>query len=280
MDCQIWNSLISGLSISSEWLASLAGTCYPTLQQSPSLCSRFVQRSRFSTGNSTRSDQQTCLFLEFHMMTGTITWSGSFPPNGDQGLKIGCAGQYVAVLGESGTVYIWRSGNFCDTCTLRHHEAVTAMCFNKGGSKLITYGLRTSKLWSIPSGQLVSCTSNPVGSKAMTITFAENDKKVLIGSDDWVIRYLHVDDFDAGWQVLDPNLLRETAQIEGAFVNSPICVAFNGDATQVGVSYRGFPLSVWALNEARCIGRCRRVKGPRTDGVNPSTGWFGVDRFT
>ncbi|KAL1988851.1 hypothetical protein VTN96DRAFT_7735 [Rasamsonia emersonii] len=201
-------------------------------------------------------------------------------PNGDQGWKIECAGQYVAVLGSSGTVYIWRSDNFSDACTLCHHEAVTAMCFNKGGSKLITYGLRSTKLWSIPSGQLLSCTSNPVGSRAMTITFSENDKKVLIGSNDRVIRYLLVDDFDAGWYVLNPNLLRETAQIEGAFVNSPVCIAFNGDASQVGVSYRGYPLSVWALNEARCIGRCRRVKGPRIDGVNASSGWFAVDRFT
>jgi WD40 repeat protein len=59
-----------------------------------------------------------------------------------------------------------------------------------------------------------------------------------------------------------------------------MCIAFNGDSTQVGVSYRGFPLSVWEVNEARCIGRCRRAKEPRSGLSRPSTSWFAVDRFT
>jgi WD40 repeat protein len=201
-------------------------------------------------------------------------------PGGDQAWNIACAGPYIAVLGAFGTIFLWNSYNFTEICALRHNEPVTAMGFNKNGSKLVTYGLQSTKLWSIPSGQVLASTPNPAQTKAMAIVFAENDTKALIGSDDKVVRYIRIDDFGAGWQVLNAALLREVPRIEGTVVNSPMCIAFNGDATQVGVSYRGFPLSVWEINEARCIGRCRRAKEPRSDLSRPSTGWFAVDRFT
>ena len=200
-------------------------------------------------------------------------------PGGDQAWEIACAGHQIAILGSAGTISVWDSDNFTEVCTLGHHEPVTAICFNSKGNKFVTYGLRSTKLWSIPSGQLLASTSNPAHSKAMAIVFAENDAKILTGSDDKMIRYLHSGDFKSGWHVLNDALLREIPQIEGTVVNSPMCIAFNGDATQVGVSYRGFPLSVWELNEARCIGRCRRAKQLRNDQGRPSTSWFAVDRF-
>jgi WD40 repeat protein/pimeloyl-ACP methyl ester carboxylesterase len=201
-------------------------------------------------------------------------------PNGDQAWNVTCAAQNLAVLGSTGTVYLWNSSNFTETCTLRHQEPVTAFCLNNKGNKLVTYGLRNTKFWSVPSGQLLSCTPNPADSKAMSIIFAENDAKVLTGSDDRVIRYLNTKDLEAGWQIVNGSLLKESSQVEGTFVNSPICMAFNGDGTQIGVSYRGFPLSVWALNEGHCVGRCKRAKAFRNDHAPPSTSWFAVDRFT
>jgi WD40 repeat protein len=201
-------------------------------------------------------------------------------PAGDQGLKIVCVGQYIAVLCSSGTVHVWSSYNLSETCLLRHGEAVTAMCLNKSGRELVTYGLKSSKLWSISSGALLFSSSNPIGSRAIAITFSEDNKMILTGSTDGVIRYLRVEDVGAGWHVLSPELLRETSQIEGGFVNSPLCIAFNADATQVGVSYRGFPLSVWALDDPKCIGRCRRNTRLQVEDVYPSSGWFAVDRFT
>jgi hypothetical protein len=73
-------------------------------------------------------------------------------PGGDQAWTIACAGRYIAVLGASGTIFLWNSYNFTEICALQHNEPVTAMGFNKNGNKLITYGLRSTKLWCIPSG--------------------------------------------------------------------------------------------------------------------------------
>jgi WD40 repeat protein/pimeloyl-ACP methyl ester carboxylesterase len=201
-------------------------------------------------------------------------------PNADQAWNVTSAAESIAVLGSIGTIYIWNSSNFTETCTLRHQEPVTAFCLNKKGNKLVTYGMHNTKFWSIPSGRLLSCTPNPAGSKAMSIIFTENDTKVVMGSKDSVIWYLHTKDLETGWQIVNPNLLKESSQIEGTIVSSPICMAFNGTGTQIGVSYRGFPLSVWALNEGYCIGRCKRAKAFRNDHGRPSTSWFAVDRFT
>lgn len=201
-------------------------------------------------------------------------------PNGDQAWNIACAADILAVLGSSGTVYIWNASNFSEICKVRHQERVTSFCMNSKGNICVTYGLRSTKTWSIPSARLLSCSPNPADTKAKSMTFADNDTKVLMGSDDRAVRCLQIKEPEAGWQVVDASLLKETSQLEGSFINSPMCMAFNGDGTQVGVSYRGFPLSVWALKGGYCIGRCKRAKAFRNDQARPSASWFGVDRFT
>ena len=201
-------------------------------------------------------------------------------PNGDQAWNIACAANLLAVLGSSGSVYIWDASNFAEICTLRHKEPVTCFCLNSKGSICVTYGLRSTKVWSIPSARMLSCTPNQADSRAMSMTFADNDAKVLMGSNDREIRYLQAKNPESRWQVVDASLLKETSQLDGTFINSPMCIAFNGDGTQVGVSYRGFPLSVWALEGGYCIGRCKRAKAFRNDHARPSASWFGVDRFT
>ena len=201
-------------------------------------------------------------------------------PHGDQAWNVTCAAAFLAVLGASGTVYVWNASNFSEVCSVRHMEPVTAFCLNRKGSRCVTYGLRSTKIWSIPSGQLLSCTHNPADSKAISMTFADNDAKVLMGSDDRGIRYLRISEPGSGWLSVDPRLLKESPQHEGLFVNSPTCIAFNGDSTLVGVSYRGFPLSVWALEGGYCIGKCKRAKALRNNDPRPSATWFAVDQFT
>jgi WD40 repeat protein len=201
-------------------------------------------------------------------------------PHGDQAWNIACAGRKVAILGSSGSIYIWDSVNFAEICTLQHNEPVTAFCLNSKATAVATYGLRHTKIWSVPSGQLQSSTPNPEYVKAMTIRFAENDTEVFAASDDRVIRFLRTEDLKTGWQVADSNLLKETSRIEGTVINSPVCMAFNGDGSQVGVSYRGFPLSVWELKGGYCIGRCKRVKSSKSIDAGPSASWSAVNRFT
>ena len=199
--------------------------------------------------------------------------------NGAKAWKIMCAGRHFAVLSSTGTVYLWDSFNFEETCTLRHAEYITTMCFNGRRDRFISCGLRTTKVWAIPSGQLLISIHNPADSKALTIAFAENDTKILIGSDDKVMRYFNVRDTNEAWQILNATL-KETTQIDGGFITSPSCMAFNADATQIAVAYRGYPLSVWSTNEPLLIGRCKRVIEHRPNHGRPSVSWMAVDRVT
>ena len=200
--------------------------------------------------------------------------------NGAKAWKVTCAGRYFAVLSSTGTVHVWNSFNFEETCTLRHAEYITTMCFNSRCDRFVSYGLRTTKVWAIPSGQLVTSIPNPANSKALTIAFVENDTRILVGSDDRLIRSLCVTDADGAWEVLNTALLKETTQIEGGYITSPSCMAFNADATQIAVAYRGYPLSVWSTHEPLLIGRCKRVFEHRANHGRPSVSWMAVDRVT
>lgn len=201
--------------------------------------------------------------------------------------KISCAGKYLAVLalGIPGATYIWDTTNFARVCVVEHGEAVVAIVLNARGDTLATYGLKTTKMWSIPSATLLRSTPNPRYVKAKALVFADGDRKLLFGGDDNVVRSISVEDFN-GWQIPLPHLLKETVRIEGAIINSPMCIAFNGGNNLVGVSYRGAPLSVWSLLDGRCMNRCYRSKSFQDDrrqssnASSSSTTWWGVDRFT
>ncbi|KAI1123686.1 hypothetical protein F5Y10DRAFT_251265 [Nemania abortiva] len=200
-------------------------------------------------------------------------------PGEVQAWRIACAGKNLAVLGSNGSVYIWDSSNFTEISAIHHGEPVTAFALNSHGGRLCTYGLRSTKLWSTLSGEILSSTPNPPMIKAVDIAFADNDQKLLMGGDDNIIRHMGCDKIQQGWQVLNHDLLREIAQMDGAIVNSPMRLAFNWDRTQVGVSYRGAPLAVWDLRDGRCINRCRRAN-MRIDQRRPVSNWFAVNRFT
>jgi WD40 repeat protein len=201
-------------------------------------------------------------------------------PGEAQAWKIACAGNHLAVLASTGVVYIWDSSNFTEISQVSHGEPVTSMALNENGQKLATYGLRTSKVWSVIGGKLLISAQNPPNTKAMIINFAENDQRLLIGGDDNIIRLIRCDNMDGGWQVLNAALLKETGRTDGAIVSSPMCVSFSGDNALVGVSYRGAPLSVWRLADGRCLNRCKRLKDFHGDQHRAPSNWFAVDRFT
>ncbi|KAJ4405278.1 hypothetical protein N0V82_010350 [Gnomoniopsis sp. IMI 355080] len=242
---------------------------------------------------------QSAMYRTFHdaaastlrvLGTEKASWNDSLArlslPGTSQGYKISCEGKHVAVLalGRPGATYVWDSTNFTHVCVVEHGEACLAMTLNSKGNELVTYGLKTTKIWSIPSAELLFSISNPRYMKAKAITFADGGKRLWLGGDDNVIRCISRDELDLGWKTPHPNLLNDTARVEGAIINSPMCVAFNGNNTQVGVSYRGAPLSVWSLVDGRCINRCNRAKDFQNERKRSSAAgsspWFAVDRFT
>ncbi|RFU78968.1 wd40 repeat-containing [Trichoderma arundinaceum] len=202
------------------------------------------------------------------------------PPGDVQAWKIAFTGNYLAVLASTGVVHIWDSSNFTELGKVSHGEPVTAMVLSSSGLKVATYGLKTTKLWSVDGGNLLPSTVNPPYARAIANHFAESDRKLLIGGNDNIVRHISCDNFERGWQILNPALLNEAGTVYGVIFNSPICLSVNGDGSLVGASYRGAPLSVWRLADARCLNRCRRAKTFQSKYGQNSANWFAVDKFT
>ncbi|KAK3934344.1 hypothetical protein QBC46DRAFT_427728 [Diplogelasinospora grovesii] len=275
---------LSDLALLEDWiidLVKLVGKFGPTLVIEPGLIYDIIPA--FCPAKSAMYRQHYDLDSAGIKILGAgddVGWSDNLGrlvlPGAAQAWELACTGNHLAVLASTGVVHIWDSSNFTEIGTISHGEPVTAMALNDNGSKLATYGLKSCKTWSVSGGKLLSSTVNPPNTKAMAITFAENDQKLLVGGDDNVIRHIWCHDFDRGWQILNQSLLKKT----GAIVNSPMCLAFTADSTYVGVSYRGAPLSIWRLSDGRCVNRCKRAKNFRSDQRRSSANWFAVDRFT
>ncbi|GJN69743.1 hypothetical protein PLICBS_003795 [Purpureocillium lilacinum] len=198
---------------------------------------------------------------------------------GAQAWDLCCAARTVAVLASTNVVHIWDSTNFAEVGRVMHGEAITAMTLTDNGSKLATYGLKTTKLWTLPAGTLLASAASPAYSKATAMAFSVDNSRLLCGSDDNAIRMIDCNNFGKGWDFLNPDLLKETSQADGP-LNSPMCLAFSPDGEHVGASYRGAPLSVWRLSDGRCLNKCHRASADGRPQRRPSTNWFAVDRFT
>ena len=182
---------------------------------------------------------------------------------------------YLAVSTSQRIIVIWDSISLQEILHLPHQEPITSMCFSNAGDLFVSCGLYNIKVWKVTSGQLLYTVPNPSGSRASTITFARDDSVLLMGSDDRRVLQLPLHATSGGWQVLDSRILSEDSSFPGAYHNSPSCMAFNSNATQIAVGFRGFPLSVWAIDSPRLINRCMRDKG---HGRKQSNSWTEVTR--
>jgi WD40 repeat protein len=184
-----------------------------------------------------------------------------------QGVKIKCLDNYFAILVTDGTVILYHSITCEESRRFPHGERVLAMQFNNAGDKLVTNGFRTTRVWSVSSARQLHCISNPSGTKALAVTFATNDTAILTCSEDRAIRqWSLLSSLDAWEEILGDDAFGSHHH------NSPKCVAFNHEGTQVALAYRGFPLSVWGIDYPGIIGTCER---PGNVGHDL---WTGVDR--
>lgn len=105
--------------------------------------------------------------------------------------------------------------------------------------------------------------------RALDVTFSTEYAFLLTGLNNLSVQKLVLSTISEGWQTLDPRLLREDFVHEATNRNAPCCIAYNYNATQIAVAYRGFPLSVWSIEKPRLINRCKRIKAedPATHGL-------------
>lgn len=196
----------------------------------------------------------------------------------EQAEKILCAGPYFAVVSLVGVIYVWGSSSFEKLSILPHAESITSACFSAKCDKILTCGLRTTKLWALPSGHLLASFENPTDTKLLAVIFTDDDTRILSAADDKIIRRLLPNTTSKGWEQVSSALAAEQFQIEGGFLNIPTVMSFSPDAAQVAIAYRGYPLSVWTTNESQLVGRCKRTVEGRPGTGRPSAQWMAVER--
>ncbi|KAI9750613.1 MAG: hypothetical protein M1815_001698 [Lichina confinis] len=194
-----------------------------------------------------------------------------------QARRVICSGDYLAVQTSASVIVIWDSSTFEEIQILPRDENIFAICFSSTGDKLASYGSQTTRIWSVSAGRELSKIVNRDDARPLCMVFAQNDSMLMMGKDLRRLETLILDDLERGWHNIGGSTMQEEVVMDGAFLNSPTALAFNSDVSLVAVAYRGFPLTVAAINPSRLINRCRR-RSQRTSNLNPA--WTGVNRIT
>jgi WD40 repeat protein len=189
-----------------------------------------------------------------------------------------CYGKYLAVSTLAGYVFIWNTTTFQELLRLVHRQHIFKMSFSNSGEFIAVYGMMTTTIWNTTSGQRLYTLSNITSVRPLCMVFADNDSMIIIASDTRKLlrSRLEAKPIASTWEVFKPNIMEEKVSIPGAFLNSPTDIAFNPDLTELAVAYRGFPLTIWSLDDEQLISRCKRRVEPRNV---PQKTWTGVNRI-
>jgi WD40 repeat protein len=167
-----------------------------------------------------------------------------------------CSGELFAVLTAAGVIVLSSSVTFDILHSLSHTERVSAMSFSTCSNMLVTYGFRTTKVWSVKTGHIIYQIQNPLGSRALTIAFSAENTELVMGSDDGSIRVARLTIASPAWSVSHQRLLKDDTDSDRQIFNRPRCMSFNSDVSCVAITFRGAPLCVWGLDPQELIGKC------------------------
>ncbi|KAL8730575.1 MAG: hypothetical protein Q9181_004614 [Wetmoreana brouardii] len=179
---------------------------------------------------------------------------------GTYATSVSAAGAQIATLIPSGSVLLHGSSTFeeCSPSPIKHGERLYRMELNSPGTLLATYGYRTTKLWETRTGKCrLSVENIQSRPRPLAMLLLENDQRLLVGSDDRLIRSLNLDSNTPSWQVL---AALEEPELEGHFLNSPNHMALDRGGKLISVAYRGHPLSAWEIDGPVQIGHCWRTR--------------------
>jgi len=208
----------------------------------------------------------------------TQTWDDSLARLsfgfGTYASSISTAGNHVAVLAASGKASVFDTSLFEETATspIRHGERTYMMKLNSSGTLLVTYGYKTTKIWNISTGDCIATVANPeTRSRPLVIAFVNNNRTLLVGSDDKQLRSLEINGQSTTWNIVAKF---EEEELEGHFLNAASYMALSNDGSLMAVAYRGHPLSAWEVEGPYHIGHCWRARKEVARGEVAAAKWL------
>ncbi|KAI4224789.1 MAG: hypothetical protein L6R40_008417 [Gallowayella cf. fulva] len=174
-----------------------------------------------------------------------------------QSLKITTMESQFAILTSDGTLRLYDAITHQPLRKIVHGERVLTYRFSPSFEKCVTYGFRTTKVWSVKDSRQIIAVANPVNAKALDVAFGSDESSIVTVSDDRATRRCILGAQESVWETVSGDV--EFDDAEGRQLNSPRRVAINADGTQVALAFRGFPLLVWDVNNGHLVGRCERA---------------------
>ncbi|KAH8178825.1 NACHT domain-containing protein [Sarocladium implicatum] len=178
------------------------------------------------------------LHLEDRAMPSTIQVTG------------GC----IAILANKrnqAIIHLFTATTYEEMRRINHPERVHMMQIDGKGETLVSYGWKTTQVWSLATGKCLQTVQNPsTRPRPLSILFVECSRKVLLCSDDGCIRSINIHEGGEQWQIL--NAVKEKSLEDTlTILNSPLCAALSPEGDMVAFGYRGHPTTVWnlAINE-------------------------------
>ncbi|MCJ1396007.1 hypothetical protein MMC18_008893 [Xylographa bjoerkii] len=271
----------SELSLLEAWaidLLRIVGKFGTYLMQDPTGIHKYVPQ--LCPSNSMIHQSATTSSTQFSVVgLGATDWDDclarlSIGSNQEAFLLV-CHGRYLAVATSAKYIILWDSLTFEILRRLKHNEHIFRMCFSSGGRSIASYGFKTTRIWEVSSGREIHIINNSPDTRALALSFDKNDRTLVMASDTRKVSRVWLDHQAINWSLLDGCIMQEDTTIPDTFLNSPMAIAFSPDITELVVAYRGFPLTVWSLEDACLINRCKRRIGHHQMSTKS---WTGVNR--
>jgi WD40 repeat protein len=157
---------------------------------------------------------------------------------------------FINLISSNGTIVIWYAETCGEARRIYHKEYVPIMALNGLGTRLVTAGMSTYRVWDISTGKELYCLTKSSESRTMTIAFGATDSELIEGLDDCsVTRYdLETSSIKSRWVATD-----SYQELEGC----PSVMAISPNLNKVAIAWRGKPLSVWDMTRSSPPQRCK-----------------------
>ena len=179
-------------------------------------------------------------------------------------LTIRAAGTHIAIHTNrkiQGLVFVFNCNTFEKLRTIFHAERILRIEIDSIGDNLLIYGWKTTKVWSLATGDCVKAIRNPRSlPRPQTLLFIEEENKILVGGEDSVVRSLSLKNNSTEWEI--EARIQERSLLETVPINSPICSALSPDRKMIAFGYRRHPVTVWGLDPPVFLSHCNmRIDG-------------------
>jgi WD40 repeat protein len=186
------------------------------------------------------------------------------------------AGGRIVVLANrqnSGRIFIYNSTTFEEERRILHPERVFKIQADSIGEHLVSYGYRSTRVWTMSNGECIKTVDNPrKRPRPQSVLYVEKTREVLVAGEDRCIRSVNIDDDSTEWQSVVK--IEEQSQEETYTVlNAPTCSALSPEGDMIAFGYRGHPVTVWDLGTEEQVGQCNMT--PDETGVTTQTRTLG-----